>query len=445
MYDAGVTPEAKGAWKEMYQEKLCTAEAAAAAVENGERIAMSGGTCIPPAFSRALSARAGDVKDLVLSLGYTMDLYGFMDPANRESFFIETMFVGPVERICMQQGMAQYVPIHLGDVPAYAHSMDFDCVAHVVSPPDENGYMSRSLFAAFVDKPLIEKARRVVVEVNKNMPRLASDDFMIHVSEVDFIIEQDGPVFEVPEITITETEKKIAGYIADLIQDGDTIQLGFGGLANAIGHNLMSKKDLGMYTEVVTPSVMELMKAGVINNKKKNYMPGKVVGAFAVGTQEFYDYIHENEDFVFMDIGTVNNPLNIAKNDNLVSINNALMIDLTGQAASESIGTFQYSGTGGQVNFVQGAKMAKNGRSVLALNSSFTDKEGNLKSKIVPTFAEGTVVTTPRTDVEYVVTEYGVANLRYQSISKRVEALIAISHPDFRDELREQALKHKWL
>ena len=445
MYDATNAPEAKGAWRELYNEKRCTAQEAAAQIQSNQRIALSGGTCIPPAFSRALSDRAGDLKNILLSLGYTMDLYGFMDPANRESFFIETMFVGPVERICMQQGMAQYVPIHLADVPAYAETMDFDCIAHVVSPPDENGYMSRSLFAAFVNKELIKNTDRVVVEVNQNMPRLNSDDFMIHVSEVDHIIEQDGPVFEVPEITITEDEKKIAAYISDLINDGDTIQLGFGGLANAIGHNLMAKKDLGMYAEVVTPSVMELVKAGVINGKKKNVFPGKVVAAFAVGTQEFYDYIDGNEEFIFMDIGTINNPLNIAKNDNLVSINNALMIDLTGQAASESIGTFQYSGTGGQVNFVQGAKMAKNGRSVLALNSTFTNKKGEVKSKIVPLFPDGTVVTTPRTDVEYVVTEYGVANLRYQSIAKRVEALIAIAHPDFRDELREQAKRHKWI
>lgn len=445
MYDGRRAEETKCAWKETYKKRLCTADEAAATIESNERIAMSGGTCIPPAFSRALSKRAGEVKNVLLSLGYTMDFYDFMSPENKESFHIETMFVGPVERICMQQGMAQYVPIHLGDCPAYSDSMEFTCVTSVVSPPDENGYMCRSLFGAFITKETIAKAGRVIVEVNREMPRINSEDFLIHVSEVDHIIEHDGPIFEVPEITITDTEKEIAAHISELIHDGDTIQLGFGGLGNAIGHHLKDKKDLGMYTEVVTPSVMELIKSGAVNGSKKTFMPGKVTAAFCVGTREFYDFIHNNETFVFKDIGNINDPLNIAKNDNLVSINNALMVDLTGQAASESIGTFQYSGSGGQVNFIHGSKLSKGGRSVLALNATFTDKQGNVKSKIVSTLPEGTAVTTPRTDVEYIVTEFGVANLRYQSIAKRVEALIAIAHPDFRDELRAEAKKHNWL
>jgi 4-hydroxybutyrate CoA-transferase len=435
----------KTRWQDLYKEKLTTAEEAAKSVKSNDKVALSGGTCIPPAFCRALSARAPELKNVLLGLGFAMDFYDFMDPKNRESFHIETMFVGPVERICMQFGMAQYVPIHLGDCPSYVESRGYNIVTSVVTPPDENGYMCRSLFGSFLHKKDIEKADIVILEVNNKLPRINSEDFMIHVSEADFIIEHEADIFEVPEIIITETEEKIAAHISELIEDGSTIQLGFGGLGNAIGHHLKDKKDLGMHAEVVTPSVMELVKAGVINGSKKTFMPGKVTAAFCVGTKEFYEFIHDNENFVFKDISYINNPDIIGQNDNLVSINNALMIDLTGQAASESIGTFQYSGIGGQLNFIHGSKRSKGGKSILALNSTFKDKEGNLKSKIVPYFPPGTTVTTPRTEVEYIVTEFGAANLRYKSISERAKALIKIAHPDFREELTAEAAKNKWI
>jgi 4-hydroxybutyrate CoA-transferase len=432
-------------WQDLYNEKLCSAQDAAKAVKSNDKVALSGGTCIPPAFCRALSSRAPELKNVLLGLGFAMDFYDFMDPKNKESFHIETMFVGPVERMCMQFGMAQYVPLHLGDCPNYVESRGYNIVTSVVTPPDENGYMCRSLFGSFLHKKDIEKADKVIVEVNSKLPRINSEDFLIHVSETDYIIEHDADIFEVPEIEITETEKQIAAHISYLIEDGSTIQLGFGGLGNAIGHNLMGKKDLGMHAEVVTPSVMELVKAGVINGRKKTFMPGKVTAAFCVGTKEFYEFIHDNTDFVFKDIGYINDPEIIGQNDNLVSINNALMVDLSGQAASESIGAFQYSGTGGQLNFIHGAKKSKGGKSILALNSTYTDKQGNLNTKIVNCFPPATTVTTPRTEVEYIVTEYGVAHLRYKSIKDRAKALINIAHPDFRDELTKEAEKNHWL
>ncbi len=432
-------------WQDEYQTKRMTAQEAAARIKSGDRIALSGGTCIPPGFCTALSERAGDVKNVTLALGYALGFYGFMAPENKESFSIETMFVGPVERMCMEFGVSAYVPQHLGDVAAYTEQGNFNVVTSVATPPDENGYMTRSLFGSFLSRETIRKADTVIIEVNNNFPRMNSEDFRIHVSEVDCIIEHDAKVFEVPEIVITETEEKIAGHIAGMIPDGATIQLGFGGLGNAIGHLLKGKKDLGMHAEVVTPSVMELMKAGVLNGSRKNYKPHKVVAAFCVGTQEFYDFIDGNMDLEFHEIAKVNNPLEIAKNDNLISINNALMFDLTGQAASESIGTRQYSGTGGQVNFVHGSRLSNGGKSILALNATYTDKDGKLKSKILPVLPEGTVVTTSRNDVEYVVTEYGVANLRFKSIPDRARALIAIAHPAFREELTEGAKKNGWL
>jgi len=237
----------------------------------------------------------------------------------------------------------------------------------------------------------------------------------------------------------------MATYIVDLIPDGSTIQLGFGGLGNAIGHMLYNKKELGMHTEVVTPSVTELVKAGVVTGSRKNFMPGKIVTGFAVGTNQFYKDIDHNEMFEFREVHWVNQPTNIAKNDNMISINTSLMIDLTGQAGSESIGTKQYSGTGGQVNFNQGAKMSKGGKRILAIESTYTDKEGNLRSKILPTLPEGTVVTTPRNEVEYVVTEYGVVDINFDCISTRVKKLISIAHPQFRDELTFAAKKARWI
>ena len=432
-------------WQEEYKAKLCTAEDAAKTIQSNDRIGLGGGTCIPPAFSTAISKRAGEIKDVLISLGLAFGLYDFMKPENKESFTIETMFVGPMERICLDWKTAHYIPSHLLDVPAYGLSRKFTHLGTVASPPDENGYMCRSLFGSFFSKELIKRADKMVVEVNKNMPRINTEDFMIHVSEVDYIIENDTPIFELPNIPITETEEKIAAYIAEMIPNDSTIQIGIGGLANAVTHLLLDKKNLGIHTELAVPSIMELMKAGVVNGSKKNFMPNQAVAAFALGTKDFYKFIDGNKDFLFKDISFTNDPLIIGKNDNLISINNALMIDLTGQVASESIGIKQYSGTGGQVNFVNGAKYSKGGKSIIALNSTYVDKEGKIQSKVLSTLPQGTIVSTSRNDVEYIITEYGVANLRYKNMTDRIRTLINIAHPDFRDKLKNDAKRNNWL
>lgn len=440
------TPRSYGSWREEYNAKLCSAEDAAALIKSNDRIAMSGGTSVPYEFSRALSKRTGQIRNVGISMGYAMALFDYMKPENHESFYLETVFVGPMERICMEWGVCQYVPIHLGETADYVHASNLNIAVSRVTPPDENGFMCRSNFASFLDLETIRNADYVIVEVNSHMPRLVAPDFKIHVSEVDRIIEHHEPIFEVPNIEISDAEKTMAGYIADMIPNGSTVQLGFGGLPNAIGYNLVNKKDLSIYSEVATPAMKTLVEAGVINGSNRSFHKGrKVVAGFCVGTNDFYNYVQNNGDFEFNLIGEINNPLNIAKNDNLVAINNALMLDLTGQVASESIGAKQYSGTGGQVQFIWGAKFAKNGKNILAINATFTDKDGNLRSKIMPTFPENTVVTTSRNDVEYVVTEFGVAHLRYKSIMDRAKALINISHPDFRDELKFEAKKRKWL
>ncbi len=430
-------------WQEEYAAKLTTAEEAAKVVQPGESIFFGGGTGIPPAFATAVGKRAQELTGITISQGYAMGLFDYMKAEHKERFQIETMFVGPMERICMDWGVAQYKPMHLSDIPRAAEYAACRRVAFVATPPDENGYMNRSCFGSFLpNEECVKPADTIVVEVNRNAPRLNSDDFKIHVSDVDYIIENDFPMFELPDIPIMDEERKIAEYISELVPDGSCIQIGLGGLANAVGYLLHEKKDLGMHAEVVTPSVAELVKEGVINGSRKNFMPGKVVSAFAVGTRKFYDEIHNNDKFYFKEVGWVNNPDIIGLNDNLVSINNTLMVDLTGQAASESIGFKQYSATGGQLDFILGAKKSKGGKSILSLNSTYTDKDGKMNSRIMSVFPAGTIVTTPRTLTEYIITEYGVANMRLRTVKERVRSLIAIAHPDFRDQLTFEAKKY---
>ncbi len=435
-----------GSWMEDYKAKLISAEDAAKLIRSNDRVFAGGGVNIPKAFSTALGARAAELQNVTIYQGFAMALYDYMKPEAKNSFNIETMFVGPLERICMEWGVGSYKPHSFSDLGQVAIKAAPNRVVFCATPPDKDGYVNKSCFGSFLPKKeCLEPADIVICEVNRHLPWCCGEDFKVHISEIDYIIENDNPLFELPEIPITDVENRMAEYIVDMIPDGATIQLGFGGLGNAIGHMLYTKKDLGMHSEVVTPSVTELVKAGVLTCSKKNFFTGKIVTGFAVGTKQFYDDLNRNELFEFKEVHWVNQPANIAQNDNLISINNTLMIDLTGQAASESIGTKQYSGTGGQVNFNQGAKMSKGGKRILALASTYTDKDGILKSKILPTLPEGSVVTTTRNEQEFIVTEYGVVDIALDSLAVRTKKLISIAHPDFRDELTFQAKKHKWI
>lgn len=432
-------------WQDEYRSKLKTAEETAALIQNHDTILMPGGHCIPHDFSVALSKRVEDLNDVTICLGMALKLYDYMQPQYREHIHIETPFVGPVERICLQWKTADYIPVHLNQLGVWMDARKPNVTAFVVTPPDENGYMNRSCFGGLVPRRAIARTDLVIVEVNPGTPWLEGDDLKVHVSQVDHIIESQADLVEIPDIPITEVERQIAHYIADMIPDSSTIQLGLGGLANAIGYFLRDKKDLGVHTEVVQNSFMELMQLGVVNNSKKNFHPGKVIATFCVGDRKLWDFVNHNSDFIFTEVEYNNDPYIIGQNDNLISVNNALMMDLTGQTASESIRQKQYSGTGGQVNFIQGARFSKGGKSIIALNSTYKNKEGQLRSRIVPFLPSGTIVSTSRNDIEYVVTEYGVINLRYKGISQRVREMISIAHPDFREELLFQAREIGWL
>ncbi|NLT20223.1 MAG: hypothetical protein GXY16_04405 [Syntrophomonadaceae bacterium] len=426
-------------WKDDYRRKLRSAEDLAAMIKSGDIILEPGGINIPHDFHVALAARVKELNNVTICLGLALKLYDFMQPQYKDHIHIETPFVGPVERMLIEWGTASYVPQHLNQLGPWQEKKKPNVVAMVVTPPDENGFFNRSCFGGLVPREAIAKGDTVIVEVNPNTPWLEGEDLLIHISEIDYICESDAELVEIPDIPITEVERQIAAYIADMIPDGSTIQLGLGGLANAIGYFLLDKKDLGVHTEVVQKSFMDLVKAGVVNGSRKNFHPGKVLATFCVGDRELWNYVDHNPEFLFTEVAFNNDPQVIGRNDNLVSINNALCMDLTGQVGSESIRHRQYSGTGGQLNFIQGAALSKGGKSIIALNSTWKDSKGNLRSSIVPFMPPGTIVTTPRTEVDYVVTEYGVVNLKYKRVSERINAMISIAHPDFRDQLNHQA------
>ena len=430
-------------WKDEYSSKLRSAEDLAAMIKSGDVILEPGGINIPHDFHVALSRRVQELNNVTICLGLALKLYDFMQPQFKQNIHIETPFVGPVERMLIEWGTASYVPQHLNQLGVWQAGKKPNVAAMVVTPPNENGFFNRSCFGGLVPRDAIAEADVVMVEVNPKTPWLEGEDLQIHISEIDYICESDTDLVEIPDIPITEVERQIAAYITDMIPDGSTIQLGLGGLANAIGYFLLDKKDLGVHTEVVQKSFMDLMKAGVINGSRKNFNPGKVLATFCVGDKELWDYVDHNSDFLFTEVAFNNDPQVIGKNDNLISINNALCMDLTGQVGSESIRHRQYSGTGGQMNFLQGAALSQGGKGIIALNSTWKDKEGNLRSSIIPFMPPGTIVTTPRTEVDYVITEYGVTNLKYKRVSERIKAMISVAHPDFRDELKFQA-KRFW-
>jgi acyl-CoA hydrolase len=294
--------------------------------------------------------------------------------------------------------------------------------------------MSLSL-GLIVQKDLLEAADLKILEINENLPWTYGDT-LVHVSEVDYLVENHVPLVELPSIPPSEVEQQIGGYIADLIEDGSTIQLGIGGIPNAITAFIMERKDLGVHTEMIVDGIVDLVEAGVVTNARKTLHPGKIVGAFALGTQKLYKFLDHNQDVEMYRGRYTNDPYVIARNKKMISVNTALQVDIIGQVCSQSIGTRQFSGTGGQLDTHRGAQMSEGGRGIIALRS--TAKNGSI-STIVPTLAPGAGVTVPSQDVDTIITEFGVAELRGRCVKDRMEALIKVAHPNFRDWIRDEA------
>ncbi len=369
---------------------------------------------------------------------WTLGVAPYANEKFKYNFRHNSFFIGANTRDAINKGLADYSPIFLSEIPDlfYSGVVPIDVALVQTSPPDSHGYMSLGVSVDIV-KAATENASLVIAQVNSNSPRVHGDGF-IHIKDVDFIIPYDEPILEYKEEAETEVVQKIGNYVSHLIENGDTIQVGYGSIPNAILSNLYNKKNLGVHTELIGDGLVELMKKGVIDNTKKSINRGKTVATFCMGNKETYEYIHDNPAIEFRTVDYTNNPLIIAQHDNMTAINSALEIDLTGQASAESIGKTFYSGIGGQADFMRGSVLAKNGKTILALQST---AENETVSRIMPFIKEGAGVTLNRGDIHYVVTEYGIAYLHGKNIRERAMELISIAHPKFRPWLIEEAKK----
>ncbi len=429
-------------WYQTYKSKVVDARTALErAISSGDRVMLNANCGQPQALADALAEIAPDLRDVevvqILALGKAdyarHDLSG--------NLRLNALFVGPGVRQAVNEGHADYTPVFLSEIPAlFEKALPLDVALIQVSPPDEHGFCS---FGVSVDiiKPAAERSRLVVAEVNSQMPRTLGDCF-IHVSKLSYVVEVDRPLLELPREPFTDVHTRIGTHISELIEDGSTLQLGIGAIPDAVLSQLGGKRDLGIHTEMFADGVVELFESGVITNEKKSLHRGKIVSSFVMGSRTLYNFIDNNPVVEMHPSHYVNDPFIIAKNDNMVSINSAISIDLTGQVNSDSIGTRFFSGIGGQVDFVRGAQRAKNGKAIIALPS--TAKDGAV-SRICGTLADGAGVVTSRGDVNYVVTEYGVAQLHGKSIRERSRALINIAHPRFRADLEKFAKEHHYL
>ena len=424
-----------------YKKKIISIEEALGKVESGMDIVLNQ-MGVPEGLMEKLHTIADKVKNVkvfVAITGKTFEWY--MDPSMQGHFTYCSWFHGPATRagIAASPGTVVYTPNLLHNIgPDYVRARKADIFFGSCTPPDKHGHVSIGLSCVY-ERTIMEKADLIIMEVNKNLPRLIGDT-AVHVDDVNFFVENDYTPMNIPDIEPEEEDLVIGKYVSDLVEDGSTIQLGIGGIPSAVGKCLTTKNDLGVHTELLGDTMMHLYEQGVITNKKKSLYKDKFVCAFVNGTQKLYDWLDDNVSVRVLRGDWVNDPSVIRQNSKMVAINSCMMIDLTGQVFSEGIATAQYSGTGGQLDFSMGASEAydKQGKAIIACHS--TVKAGT-KSTIVSLPPPGTPVTLHRGITDYVVTEYGVAWLRGKTVPERVEALIAVAHPNFREQLKEEAKK----
>jgi acyl-CoA hydrolase/GNAT superfamily N-acetyltransferase len=417
-------------WRERYKEKLKTADQALEVLGPGDRVFIGSACGTPQKLVQALADRP--IEDVEIVHLLTLGVADYAQERMASRYRANAFFISANVRPAVWEGRADYTPIFLSEIPALLRSgrLPLDVALIHVTPPDEHGFCS---FGVSVDitKPAADAARHVIAEVNPRMPRTLGNSF-IHVSRIDALVENEAPLYEFVTPGESEAARRIARNVADLVEDGSTIQVGYGGIPNALLHYLKGKKDLGVHTEVFSDSTIDLIEAGVITNRRKTLHPGKVVASFAMGSRRLFDYIDNNPMFEFHPVDYTNDPFVIAQNEKMVSINSALEVDLTGQVCADSIGYQFYSGIGGQVDFVRGAARSHDGKAIIVLRST---RDNDRFSRIVPTLTEGAGIVTSRGDVHYVVTEWGVAYLHGKSVRERALALISIAHPKFRSEL----------
>jgi len=425
-------------WRDTYRGRLTTPARAVAAIRPGDRVYMGGNAATPVALARALAARAAELDgievDHVLLLGE--------DPfaAVRDRIRHRAWFVGPADRDAVNDGRADYIPSHLSEIPGLLRAAPLKAAMLMCAPPDAHGFLSLGV-EVLASLAAAETAERVIVQVNRHMPRVLGDTFL-HVSRVHAIVEADTPLPELPRRPPTEVEAAIARHLVPLIPEGATLQLGIGGIPDAVIGQLTGRDDLGVHSEMISDGVMDAVEAGVVTGRRKTLHPHKVITTFVLGTRALYDWVHENPCVEAHPADYTNDVLVAARNERLVAINSAISVDLGGQVNADSIGGKIYSGVGGQVDFVRAAARSPGGCPIIALPS--TARRGSV-SRIVAALAAGAGVVTSRADVHHVVTEYGVASLHGRTLRERAAALIAIAHPDFRGELTEQARARRLL
>ncbi len=431
-------------WRDKYKQKVLSSDDALKVVKSGDKIVVQPGCAAPMELIRALVRKKDELMDVIIYHILIVGDLPYTKPGMEKHFKHKAFFIGGNVRKAVNEGRAEFIPIFLSEVTLlFKHGIISPDIALInVSPPDEHGYCSYGIDVGNIKTPA-EKSKIIIAQINNKMPRGLGNSF-IHISKIDFIVEHNEELMELPQVDPNASSEvlaaydKIGQYIAEMIEDGSTLQLGIGAIPDSVMKYLKNHKDLGIHTEMFSDGIVELVEEGVINGEQKTLHPGKIIAGFVLGTRKSYDFLDNNPIIEFHPQEYVNDPFIIAKNDKMIAINSAIEIDLTGQVCSDSIGTKFYSGIGGQVDFIRGAAHSEGGKPIIALPS--ITKDGKI-SRIVPILKQGAGVVTSRGDVHYVVTEYGVANLFGKSIQERAKALISIAHPKFRDELTEFAKK----
>lgn len=423
-------------WQSIYRSKVTDVDTALASIKSNSRIYLGGGAGVPKVLVNGLTRRAHELRNVEITHILTFAEAPYVKPEYQDAFRVNALFIGHNVRRAVQEGRADFTPVFLSEIPSLFRNgaLPLDVAMISVTPPDEHGFCSFGVEVG-TTKPAAESANMIIGEINRQMPRTLGDSF-IHVSRLHHIVEVDYPLPEAPQGGTSELHLKVGEYIAEMIPNGATLQMGIGSIPDAVLQHLGDHKDLGIHTELFSDGVIEMVDRGVITCARKSFHPGKIVVGFLFGTQRLYDFVHNNPLIELHPTDYVNDPFNIAQNDNMVAINSALQVDLTGQVCADSIGSRLYSGAGGQVDFIRGAARAKGGLPIVAFLS--TAKQGTL-SRIVPMLTEGSGVVTTRNDVHYIVTEFGVASLHGKTVRERAKALINIAHPQFRDELKYAA------
>jgi 4-hydroxybutyrate CoA-transferase len=429
-------------WRKQFEKKLMDARRAVQVVNSGMRVYIHPGCAEPEALVEALKERAQHVRNVEIVHLLTLGRADYVAPEMAGHFRHNAMFIGGNVRDAVNEGRADYTPVLLSEIEDLFDSgqMPLDVALIQVSPPDAHGYCSLGV-GVETTLTAVRNARYVVAQVNERMPRTYGDSFL-HASQIDALVPATQPLAQLQPAPLTDLHRAIGRHVASLVEDGATLQLGIGGIPDAVLLELTDRRDLGIHTEMLSDNIIPLIEAGVVTGARKSVHPHKIILSFVLGTEKLFDFVHENPFFEFHPSRFANNPFRIAQNDRMVAVNSALQIDITGQVCADSIGSTFYSGIGGQVDFIRGASFSRGGKPIIALPS--TAKNGAY-SRIVPVLSPGAGVVTSRGTVHYVVTEHGIAYLHGKSIRERAKALIAIADPKFHDELYAYCEKTRWL